>query len=79
MSDRSRLTSSVVTYALKVWLAGFLAAVLVPLALVGLAADLLTGRTGPDSLARRVLRASARFEASLDVHDELTHVTVRGD
>ena len=76
-TDRSRLTSSVVSYALKVWIAGFAAAVLVPLSLAGLVIDLFTGRTEADSVARRVLAASARFEAALDVHDDLTEVTVR--
>ena len=76
-ADRTRLASSVVTYVLKVWLAGVAAAVLVPLALAGLVSDLVTGRAEADSVARRVLAASARLEAALDVHDELTEVAVR--
>ena len=74
---RARLASTVVTYALRVWLAGLAAAVLVPLAFVALAADVLTGRAGaPDAYALRVLRFSARFEAAIDVHGDLTDVRV---
>ena len=75
--SRSSLAADVVTYNLKVWAAGLAAAVFVPLSLVALLADLVTGRSGsPASLARRVLAASARFEAALDVHGDLTDVRV---
>ena len=77
MSDRSALVSEVVTYTLKVWLAGFAAALFVPLSLAGLALDVLLGQTGEGaSLARRVLRMSAHVEAVLDVHGPLTDVRV---
>lgn len=79
MSDRTALISDVVTYNLKVWLAGFAAALFVPLSLVGLVLDLALGRADDaHSLARRVLRASARLEAALDVHGDLTDVRVTG-
>ncbi|WP_420454435.1 hypothetical protein [Rubrivirga sp.] len=71
------LVSEVVTYNVRVWLAGLAAAVLVPLSLVALVVDLVTGgKDDPDALARRVLQASARLEASLDVHGALTDVRV---
>ena len=80
MSARASLVSDVVTYNLKVWLAGLGAALLVPLSLGALVVDLLTGRADdPDAYARRVLRASARLEAALDVHDDLTDVRVVDD
>lgn len=76
---RSPLVADVVTYNLKVWAAGMAAAVFVPLSLAALALDLVTGRGGgPGSLARRVLAASARFEAALDLHGDLTDVRVTG-
>ena len=79
MSARSSLATAVVTYALKVWLAGLAAAVLVPASLAALVLDLATGRAdGDDALARRVLGVSARVEAALDVHDDLTDVRVTG-
>lgn len=78
MSDRSALVSEVASYTLRVWLAGFAAALFVPLSLVGLALDVLLGQTSEaDSLARRVLRASAHVEAALDVHGPLTDVRVQ--
>ena len=52
-------------------------AVFVPLSLVALALDIVfRTTTEEDSLSRRVLRASAQLEASLDVHGELTDVSV---
>ena len=80
MSHRSALISDVVTYNARVWLAGLAAAVLVPLSLMGLVVDLVSRSEGDaDSLARRVLRLSARMEASLDVHGDLTDVRVTDD
>ena len=71
------LVSLVVTYNLRVWLASLAAAALVPLSIVALALDLLTGRADdPDAFARRVLRLSARLEAGIDVHGDLTDVRV---
>jgi len=78
MSDRSALISAVVTYNLRLWLAGLSAAVLVPLSGVALILDLLTGQT-EDGLARKVLAASARMEAVIDVHGDLTDVRVIED
>jgi hypothetical protein len=78
--SRSSLLADVITYNLKVWAAGLAAAVFVPLSLAGLVVDLVFGTTdAPESLARRVLAASARFEAALDVHGDLTDVRVTGD
>lgn len=77
MSERSSLVSDVVTYNLKVWIAGFAVTLFVPLSLVGLALDVVLQRTDEArSLSRRVLRASAQFEAVLDVHGDLTDVRV---
>ena len=77
MSASRSLVSEVVTYNVRVWLAGLAAAVLVPLSLVALVVDLATGgQDDPDALARRVLRLSAQLEASLDVHGDLTDVRV---
>ncbi|MEL6616918.1 MAG: hypothetical protein AAFQ43_14340, partial [Bacteroidota bacterium] len=55
-------------------LAGLSAALLVPLALVAAAFDVLG--LG-DRLVPRVLRASARMEAAIDVHGEWTRIEVR--
>lgn len=75
--SRPSLVSDVVTYNLKIWIAGLAAAVFVPLSLVALVVDVLLVRSdGPDQLSRRVLRASARFEAALDIHGDLTDVRV---
>ena len=80
MSARSSLVTAVVTYNLKVWLAGLAAALLVPASLGALVLDLATGRADDDdALARRVLAFSARLEAALDVHDDLTDVRVVED
>ena len=77
MSERTSLVSAVVTYNLKVWLAGFAAALFVPLSLLCLALDVVLRQTDDArSLARRVLRASAHIEATLDVHGALTDVRV---
>lgn len=73
----SPLVSDVVLYNVKVWFAGLAATVFVPLSLAALVLDLVTGRSGhPASLARRLLAASARFEAALDIHGDLTDVRV---
>ena len=70
--SRSNLVSAVVTYNAKVWLAGLTAALFVPLSLAALVIDLVL-RT-EDSLAERVLAASARLEAALDIHGDLTDI-----
>ena len=76
-SPRAALVSTVVTYNLRLWLAGLAAAVLVPLSLVALVFDLATGRSeDPDALSRQVLRVSAQLEAAIDVHGDLTDVRV---
>lgn len=77
-SDRTALVSRVVTYNLKVWIAGLAAAVFVPLSLVALVLDLVLGFKTSESLSRRVLAVSARFEAWIDIHDDLTDVRVTG-
>ncbi len=80
MSARSALLSDVVTYNLKVWLAGLSAAALVPLSIGALVLDFATGRAdAPDAFARRVLRLSAHIEAAIDVHGDLTDVRVVED
>ena len=74
---RAALVSTVVTYNLRLWLASLAAAVLVPLSFAALAFDLVTGRADdPDALSRQVLRVSARLEAAIDVHGDLTDVRV---
>ena len=72
--SRPDLVTAVVTYNAKVWLAGLGAALFVPLWLVALAVDLVV--RPETSLAQRVLAASARLEASLDVHGDLTDIRV---
>ncbi len=77
-ASRSSAVTDVVVYNLKVWVAGLAAAVFVPLSIVALVVDVLFGSaSSPDKLSRRVLRASARFEAALDIHGDLTDVRVR--
>ena len=67
-------------YNLKLWMAGLGGALFVPLSLAALVMDVLFRRTrDPDGLARRVLRASAEFEATIDIHGSLTDVRVRDD
>ena len=74
---RATLVSTVVTYNLRLWLASLAAAALVPLSFAALAVDLATGRADdPDALARQLLRVSARLEAAIDVHGDLTDVRV---
>ena len=74
MAARSAV-SEVLAYNVKLWAAGLGAALFVPLSLVALVLDVVTRRTrSPDALSRRVLRASARFEATLDLHGPLTDV-----
>lgn len=75
MSARTALVSTVVAYNLRLWMAGLAAAVLVPLSLAALVVDLLANRPD-DGLSRKVLAASARLEALLDVHGDLTDVRV---
>ncbi|WP_412067111.1 hypothetical protein [Rubrivirga sp. IMCC43871] len=73
----SPLVRDVVLYNAKLWVASLAGALFVPLSLAALALDLVFGTTSQDdSLARRVLRTSAQLEASLDVHGELTDVSV---
>ena len=72
--SRPDLVTAVVTYNAKVWLAGLSAALFVPLSLAALAVDLVV--RPETSLAQRVLAASARLEASLDVHGDLTDIRV---
>lgn len=72
--SRPSLVSAVLAYNLKVWIAGLAAALFVPLSLVALAVDLLLRPA--DALSARVLAASARMEAVLDVHGALTDVRV---
>ena len=74
MAARSAV-SEVLAYNVKLWAAGLGAALFVPLSLVALVLDVVSLRTqSPDALSRRVLRASARFEAALDLHGPLTDV-----
>lgn len=74
MSERATSVHDSLTYVAKVWLAGLAAAVMVPLALVAAMLDVLgVGHR----LVPRVLRASARMEAAIDVHGEWTDIQVR--
>lgn len=68
---------AVATYAIKVWLAGFAAALFVPLSLAALVVDVLTRQDLETGLSGRVLRASAEVEAALDVHGDLTDIRLR--
>ena len=72
--SRSSLASAVVAYNAKVWAAGLAAALFVPLSLAALVVDLALDSEDP--LAGRVLAASARVEAWLDVHGDLTDIRV---
>ena len=79
-TSQTGLVSDVVSYNLKLWLAGLAAAVFVPLSVVAVVLDLLLRRgDGPEALSRTVLRASARFEAAIDIHGPLTDVRVAED
>ena len=69
--------TAVLTYNLKLWLAGLAAALFVPLSLAALAVDLLARHDLADGLSGRVLRASAELEATIDVHGDLTDIRVR--
>lgn len=71
MSHRARSVHDALVYVLKVWVAGLAATVLVPLALL---AALLDAFGRDDRLVRRVLSASARLEAAIDVHGALTRI-----
>ncbi len=76
-ASRSSAVTEVIVYNAKVWIAGFAATVFVPLSLAALVIDVLFGSaTEPDRLSRRVLRMSARFEALIDIHGDLTDVRV---
>ena len=76
----SSAVADVLAYNVKVWIAGFAATVFVPLSIVALVLDLVFRQTSsPDSLARGVLRISARFEAFIDIHGDLTDVRVTED
>ncbi|MEM1116098.1 MAG: hypothetical protein AAF845_17490 [Bacteroidota bacterium] len=72
----SALVSDVVTYNLKIWIAGFAAALFVPLSIAAVVLDLVLRTDDEASYARRVLQASARFEAAIDIHGPLTDVRV---
>ena len=74
MSPRSQSVADALTYAAKIWLAGLAAAVLVPLALIAALLDVIG--VG-ERLVPRVLRASARLEAAVDVHGDWTRIEVR--
>lgn len=75
--SRPSAVSEVFAYNVRLWIAGLAAAVFVPLSLAALVLDVVTGRArAADALSRRVLRASARFEASVDVHGPLTDIRV---
>lgn len=77
---RATLASAVVTYNLRLWMASLVAAFLVPLSFVLLALDFLLGQAdSPDAFSRQLLRASARMEALIDVHGDLTDVRVTED
>jgi hypothetical protein len=77
---RAALVSTVVTYNLRLWLASLVAALLVPLSFALLVLDLALGRAdSPDAFSRQLLRASARMEALIDVHGDLTDVRVTED
>ncbi|PAP77989.1 hypothetical protein [Rubrivirga marina] len=77
---RAALISAVVTYNLRLWLASLIAAFLVPLSFALLVIDLVLGRAdSPDAFSRQLLRASARLEALIDVHGDLTDVRVTED
>lgn len=71
MSHRAHSVHDALVYVLKVWVAGLAATVLVPLALL---AALLDAFGRDDRLVRRVLSASARLEAAIDVHGALTRI-----
>lgn len=72
--SRSALASSVLSYAVKVWIGGLIAAVFVPLSLAALAVDVIL--MSEDPLSERVLDASARVEAALDIHGDRTDIRV---
>lgn len=76
MSHRARSVHDAFVYVLKVWVAGLAATVLVPLALLAALLDVF-GRD--DRLVRRVLSASARLEAAIDVHGALTRIELTAD
>jgi len=69
--------TAVLTYNLKLWMAGFTATLFIPLSLAALVVDLLTRSTLSQGLSGRVLRASAELEAAIDVHGDLTDIRVR--
>lgn len=63
---RSETLHDLVTFVVRVWLTGLLAAVSVPLALVAGGADLLAGHRRADGHLRRVLEANAALQHALD-------------
>ncbi|GAB5534523.1 MAG: hypothetical protein Rubg2KO_07720 [Rubricoccaceae bacterium] len=69
--------TAVLTYNLKLWLAGFAATLFIPLSLAAMIVDLLTRSPYAEGLSGRVLRASAELEAAIDVHGDLTDIRVR--
>lgn len=76
MPAPSRSVSEAIVYVGKVWLAGLAAAVLIPMVLVAAVLDLLR-LGGGERLVPRVIRASARLEAAIDVHGDWTEIRVR--
>lgn len=79
MSDRSETVHDLVTYVLKVWLAGLAAAIFVPVAMGAAALDLVAGRGRADGLLARVLDASAAAEQAVDVHGARTEITLAAE
>ena len=73
MSRRAHSVNDAFFYVAKVWAAGIAAAVLVPLALLAAFLDVLDSN---GRLVTRVLTASARLEAAIDVHGSLTRIEV---
>ena len=72
--SRSSLVSAVVSYSVRVWMAGLAVALFVPMSWAALAVDVALGLDDP--LSARVLDASARLEAALDVHGGRTRIEV---
>ena len=68
---------AILAYNIKLWVASLAGALFIPLSLAALAVDILTRNTLATGLSGRVLRASAEFEAAIDVHGNLTDIRVR--
>ena len=79
MFDRSDTVHDVLTYVLKVWLAGLAATLFLPLAVGAAALDLLLGLGRTDGMLGRVLDASAAVETGLDVHGHRTRIELTTD